>query len=153
MNVVLSSTPHLHKLHNCTVSLLICTNCITNKISHVLSFTPHLHKFKVKLHDKRILYWLSPLICITNKHWVSLLICTGEYCTLSSIPSLHECALTNAWDPLDCAMYWYFLDSSLLSLQIFTLCKCFAQFRKLPTCNVNILYQLACNSSNHAHKS
>ena len=83
--------PHLHKFD------VICTSCITNKYCTV--FHPHLHK----LHNKWILL-----------NWVSPLICTSEYYTSSSIPSLHQHALTNAQVLLDCVTYWYFLDPSLL---------------------------------------
>jgi len=107
MNIVLCSTPHFYKLHNCTVVHpsspqvwgrlhklqnkriiivlcttphlykfdLICTSCIANQYCTVS--TPYLYKFDLICTSYVLYIWVSPFIC------------TGEYCTLSSITSLH----------------------------------------------------------------
>ena len=52
MNIVLNSTPNLHKLHHCTCS------------------TPCLHRFDLictRVHKKLLLYWVSLLICTSLK--------------------------------------------------------------------------------------
>jgi len=119
MNIVLSFTPG---------PLFVQVQCSTVFDPSFAQVWPHLHK----LYNKWILYWLSPLIC------------TSEYCTQSSIPSLYKHALTNARVPLWLCNILIFLDPSLLNLKIFILCKCFVQYFKLPTwlaCScVNFLY-------------
>ena len=81
MNIALTSTLHLHKLHNqltiahrsfnlhlhVWLSLLICTSYITNWILHIwvstFICTSDFHSSSAQVSSRNELYWVSPLIC------------------------------------------------------------------------------------------